>query len=112
MVGESPAPVSNVQYWLTLNGILGRVNGAVATQEREKRSTGCTTFTILWLTTSYSCPSDSGTSFSLRGSQRTTLPAFLRVCANKLSSFGERGSVKCTSKAITIAPSLARFSIN
>ncbi len=55
--------------------------------------------------------SDEGTSLALRGSARTTFRASLIASANKLSSSVERGSMKWTSKAMTSAPSRARFSV-
>ncbi len=54
---------------------------------------------------------ESGTSLALRGSASTTLRAFFMASANKLSLSAERGSMKWTSKAMTSAPSLTRFSV-
>jgi hypothetical protein len=55
--------------------------------------------------------SDRGISFALSGSQRTTFRAVRMALAKRLSSSGERGSMKWTSKAMTLAPSLARISV-
>src|SRR5512139_398348 len=85
-VGESPAPVWNVQYWFTLKGILGKTNGAVAAAGSEKRSMGFMIFTMLRTSSGEVSLSDNAISFALRGSHSTTLPAFWIAFANRLSS--------------------------
>jgi len=110
-VGESPASVLKVQYWLTLKGILGKEKGAVAIAEREKDSSGFTIFTILWTPAWALLRPVEGISLAVRGSASTTMPAFFMASANKLSSSRSRGSMKCISKVITSAPASVRISV-